>query len=216
MWGAALGIYNGQKELHVRIKSSLYTAVMKLSKSTSAWVMLFASVSGLIASFILTIDKFKILKDAGYTPSCNINATLNCKSVMLSKQAEVFGFPNSIIGIGAFSIMLTIAVLLFFGFNFPKLFLLLASFGTALAVMFCHWLAYQTTFVIGALCPYCIVAWVATLLVLSVLLRELVELKKQSVADAEGIIAIDTVKKWLVPFHALWATLLIGAAFLGV
>ncbi|MEN9293138.1 MAG: hypothetical protein RL288_934, partial [Actinomycetota bacterium] len=52
---------------------------------------------------------------------------------MLSKQAEVFGFPNSIIGIGAFSIMLTIAVLLFFGFSFPKLFLQLATFGTALA-----------------------------------------------------------------------------------
>ncbi|MEY3156262.1 MAG: hypothetical protein RL257_282 [Actinomycetota bacterium] len=197
---------------------------MKVSKSTSAWVMLLAGISGLIASFILTIDKFKILKDAGYTPSCNINATLNCKSVMLSKQAEVFGFPNSIIGIGAFSIMLTIAVLLFFGFNFPKLFLQLATFGTALAVIFCHWLAYQTTFVIGALCPYCmvawvatlLVAWVATLLVLSVLLRELVELKKQSIDDEDGIVAIDTIKKWLVPFHALWATLLVGAAFLGV
>ena len=95
---------------------------MKLSKSTSAWVMLFASLSGLIASFILTIDKFKVLKDAGYTPSCNINATLNCKSVMLSKQAEVFGFPNSIIGIGAFSIMLTIAVLLFLDLLFLKYF----------------------------------------------------------------------------------------------
>jgi uncharacterized membrane protein len=178
--------------------------------------MLVASLSGLVASFILTIDKFKVLKDAGYTPSCNINATLNCKSVMLSKQAEVFGFPNSIIGIGAFSIMLTIAVLLFFGFSFPKLFLQLATFGTALAVIFCHWLAYQTTFVIGALCPYCMVAWVATLLVLSVLLRELVELKKQSIDDEDGVIAIDTIKKWLVPFHALWAGLLVAAAFLGV
>lgn len=200
----------------MRIKSSLYTVVMKLSKSTSAWVMLLAGISGLMASFILTIDKFKVLKDAGYTPSCNINATLNCKSVMLSKQAEVFGFPNSIIGIGAFSIMLTIAVLLFFGFNFPKLFLQLATFGTALAVIFCHWLAYQTTFVIGALCPYCMVAWVATLLVLSVLLRELLEIKKQSIDDEDGIVAIETIKKWLVPFHGLWATLLVGAAFLGV
>lgn len=178
--------------------------------------MLLASLSGLIASFILTIDKIKVLKDAGYTPSCNINSTLNCKSVMLSKQAEVFGFPNSIIGIGAFSIMLTIAVLLFFGFNFPKFFLQLATLGTSLAVIFCHWLAYQTTFVIGALCPYCMVAWVATLLVLSVLLRELVELKKKSIEDEDGIVAIDTVKKWLVPFHALWATLLVGSAFLGV
>ncbi|MEY2664055.1 MAG: hypothetical protein RIR35_863, partial [Actinomycetota bacterium] len=87
---------------------------MKNRNLVSAWTMLIAGASGLVASFVLTIDKFKVLKDAGYTPSCNINATLNCKSVMLSKQAEVFGFPNSIIGIGAFSMMLVIAVLLFF------------------------------------------------------------------------------------------------------
>ena len=69
---------------------------MELRSRTSAWMMLAAGVSGFIASFILTIDKFKVLKDAGFTPSCNINASINCKSVMLSDQAEVFGFPNSL------------------------------------------------------------------------------------------------------------------------
>lgn len=175
-----------------------------------------ASISGFIASFILTIDKFKVLKDAGFTPSCNINETLNCKSVMLSKQAEVFGFPNSIIGIGAFAMMLVIAVLLFFRIALPKLFLQLAALGTALAVIFCHWLAYQTTFVIGALCPYCMVAWVATLLVLSVLLRELVEIKKNSTQTEDQRFAIETIKKWLVPFHVLWAFIMVGSAFAGV
>jgi uncharacterized membrane protein len=189
---------------------------MRLKNPISAWVMLVAAMSGLIASFILTIDKFKILKDAGYTPSCNINATLNCKSVMLSKQAEAFGFPNSIIGIGTFSMMLVVAVLIFFNISLPKLFLQIATFGTALAVVFCHWLAYETTFVIAALCPYCMVAWVATLLVLSVLLRELVEIKKQSATDENVIIAIETIKKWLVPFHILWAGLLVASAFFGV
>ena len=82
---------------------------------------------------------------------------------MLSKQAEVFGFPNSLIGVATFAMMLVIAVALFFGMRFPKIFWQLALGGTALAVFFCHWLAYQTTFVIGALCPYCMVAWFATL-----------------------------------------------------
>lgn len=189
---------------------------MRFKGQVSAWTMLIAAISGLAASFILTIDKFKVLKDAGYTPSCNINATLNCKSVMLSKQAEVFGFPNSLIGIGTFSMMLVIAVLLFLNISLPKIFLQIATVGTVLAVVFCHWLAYQTTFVIGALCPYCMVAWVATLLVLSVLLRELVEFKKQSSQDEDTTLAIDAIKRLLVPFHALWAALLVGAAFLGV
>ena len=50
---------------------------MELKNRTSALVMLVAAITGFVASLILTIDKFKILKDQGYTPSCNINSTLN-------------------------------------------------------------------------------------------------------------------------------------------
>ena len=189
---------------------------MELKNRTSAWVLLVAAVTGFVASFVLTIDKFKVLKDQGYTPSCNINATLNCKSVMLSKQAEVFGFPNSIIGVATFAMMLVVAVALFLGIRFPKIFWQLLLAGTVLAALFCHWLAFQTTFVIGALCPYCMVAWFATLLVLSVCFRELLEFKRQSETEEDAQTAIKIIQKWMVPFHLVWAGLLIGAAFLGV
>ncbi|MFM8752602.1 MAG: vitamin K epoxide reductase family protein [Actinomycetota bacterium] len=189
---------------------------MELKSKTSAWTLLVAAISGFLASFILTYDKFKVLKDSGYTPSCNINTTLNCKSVMLSKQAEVFGFPNSLIGVATFAMMLVIAVALFLGVRFPKIFWQLVLVGTALAVIFCHWLAFQTTFIIGALCPYCMVAWFATLLVLSVASRELIEFKRERLTDEASISATETIQKWMVPFHLLWAVLLIGSAFLGV
>jgi len=194
----------------------MYPCAMELKNRTSALTMLIAGILGFAASFILTIDKFKVLKDSGFTPSCNINATLNCKSVMLSKQAEVFGFPNSLIGIGTFAMMLVIAVALLMGIRFPKLFWQLVLAGTALAVLFCHWLAFQTTFEIGALCPYCMVAWFATLLVLSVALRELLQFKRESLVDEDAQFAVETIQKWMVPFHLVWAGLLIGAAFLGV
>lgn len=135
---------------------------------------------------------------------------------MLSRQAEVFGFPNSLIGVATFAMMLVIAVSLFFGVRFPKLFWQLVLTGTALAVIFCHWLAFQTTFIIGALCPYCMVAWFATLLVLSVAFRELIEFKRESLTEESAIEATETIQKWMVPFHVLWAVLLIGSAFLGV
>lgn len=135
---------------------------------------------------------------------------------MLSKQAEVFGFPNSLIGVATFAMMLVIAVALFFGMRFPKLFWQLVLAGTSLAVMFCHWLAFQTTFIIGALCPYCMVAWFATLLVLSVACRELIEFKREKLIDDADKEATETIQKWMVPFHLLWAGLLIGSAFLGV
>lgn len=189
---------------------------MKLDSRISAWVMLVAGVSGFIASFILTIDKFKVLKDSGFIPSCNISASINCKSVMLSDQAEVFGFPNSLIGIATFAIMITISVALFMKVSFPKLFWQLLISGTALAVIFCHWLAFQTIFEIGALCPNCMVAWAATLLVLSVGLRELLRIKGESTTDEVERASVETIAKWMLPFHILWATLLVGAAFFGV
>ena len=135
---------------------------------------------------------------------------------MLSRQAEVFGFPNSLIGVATFAMMLVIAVSFFFGVRFPKLFWQLVLSGTALAVIFCHWLAFQTTFIIGALCPYCMVAWFATLLVLSVAFRELIEFKRESLTEESAIEATETIQKWMVPFHVLWAVLLIGSAFVGV
>ena len=189
---------------------------MIIKQFSSAWTLLFAGVIGSFASFILTIDKFKVLKDSGFTPSCNINATINCKSVMLSDQAEVFGFPNSLIGIATFAMMVVISVALFLGVRFPKVFWQLLISGTVLAAIFCHWLAFQTIFEIAALCPYCMVAWVATLLVLSVGLRELLDIKKDTYTNEVDKAAIGTIAKWMLPFHILWATILVGAAFFGV
>ena len=60
------------------------------------------------------------------------------------------------------------------------------------------------------------VAWFATLLVLSVTLRELLEFKRESATEEAAKSAIEIVQKWMVPFHLVWAGLLIGAAFLGV
>lgn len=59
----------------------------------SGVVMLVGAVAGFFASFVLTIDKIKLLKDSQFVPSCNISETLNCKSVILSEQAEVLDSP---------------------------------------------------------------------------------------------------------------------------
>jgi len=184
-------------------------------KFTGAF-MLIGSVAGFVASFLLTIDKLKLLKDANFVPSCNISETLNCKSVMLSKQAEVFGFPNSLIGIGAFAIFIAIAVALFADVQFPAWFWKIALFGVALAVLFSHWLAYQTTFVIGALCPYCMVAWFGTFLILSSVIQELLRLKSTNTEDFNQKASIEKITGFMPIFHVLWLGLVIGAAFAGV
>lgn len=175
--------------------------------------MLVGGLIGFVASFLLTIDKIKLLKDSQFVPSCNISETLNCKSVMLSEQAEVFGFPNSLIGIGAFAIFIALGVALLGGVTFPAWFWKIALGGTLLAILFSHWLAFQTTFEIGALCPYCMVAWVGTFFILSSVIQE--NLRPKFDYD-DGSYEVEKIAMFMPVFHLLWAGLLIGAAFLGV
>jgi uncharacterized membrane protein len=183
-------------------------------KTSSALVMFLASISGFVASFLLTIDKIKLLKDSQFVPSCNISETLNCKSVMLSEQAEVFGFPNSLIGIGAFAIFIALSVALLAGTRFPVWFWQVALVGTGTAVIFCHWLAYQTTFVIGALCPYCMVAWGGTLLIFSSIIQEILRPMIEGVTEKGE--ATSRISQLMPIFHILWVAMLIGSAFIGV
>lgn len=179
-------------------------------------VMLFGAVAGFIASFLLTIDKIKILKDSQFNPSCNISEVLNCKSVMLSDQAEVFGFPNSLIGIAAFAIFIAVAVAILGSVQFPSWFWSLALTGVLLGIIFSHWLAYQTTFVIGALCPYCMVAWFGNFLILSSVLQEVLRLKLEGYESEDARVAINKLIAFMPIFHLVWIAMVIGLAFLGV
>lgn len=174
-------------------------------------LMLVGAISGFLASFVLSIDKFKVLKDSQFNPSCNISEKLNCKSVMLSKQAEAFGFPNSFIGIAAFAIFIALAIAILGNVEFPKWFWQLALVGATLAILFSHWLAYQTTFVIGTLCPYCMVAWFGNFLILASVIQEL--LRKR--ADRDEVYTAKIIG-FMPVFHFVWLAMVIGFAFIGV
>ena len=78
-------------------------------------------------------------------------------------QAEAFGFPNPLIGIASFAVVVTIGVVLLSGFAAPRWFWLGMQLGTTFGVVFVHWLIYQSLYQIGALCPYCMAVWVVTI-----------------------------------------------------
>lgn len=78
---------------------------------------------------------------------------------MTTEQAEVFGFPNPVIGIASFAVVATVGVALLAGAQFARWFWLGMLIGTGAGVVFVHWLAFQSLYRIGALCPYCMVVW---------------------------------------------------------
>ncbi|WP_139983818.1 vitamin K epoxide reductase family protein [Nocardioides litoris] len=134
-------------------------------RPTRAWGVVLAVLGllGLAAAFTLAVDKYKILEDPSYVPSCNLNPVLSCGSIMRTDQASVLGFPNPLMGIVGFSVVVTLGVLLASGVRLPRGVLAGLAAGGVVGAGFVHWLAYQSMFEIGALCPWCLVVWTVTL-----------------------------------------------------
>jgi uncharacterized membrane protein len=115
---------------------------------------------GLLAAVVLLIEKIELIEDPTYVPTCSINPVLSCGSVMSTDQAEAFGFPNPIIGIGGFAVVVTVGVAQLAGASFRRWFWLGLEGGVTFGIVFVHWLAFQSLYRIDALCPYCMVVWV--------------------------------------------------------
>ena len=105
--------------------------------------MLIAGVIGLTAAITLTIEKIEILINPDYVPSCSINPVLSCGSVMITPQASAFGFPNPLIGIVAFTIVVVTGVLAVAKVRLPRWYWGGLAVGTLLGVGFIHWLIFQ-------------------------------------------------------------------------
>ncbi len=127
--------------------------------------MLVFGLAGLVSSFVLTVEKFHLLKNPEATLSCTFNLVLNCATVMQTWQAQVFGFPNSLIGIVGYSIVCTVAVAGLAGVRFPRWFLRTANIFYLLGALFAYWLFFQSVYVIQVLCPWCLVVTFSTTMV---------------------------------------------------
>ena len=119
--------------------------------------MLLGGIAALIAAFTLTIEKFHLYEDPNAILSCSINVVLNCTTVMQTWQSHVFGFPNMLIGLIAFPVLITIATLGLSGVKFPRWFLIAASIALFLGTIFAYWLFFSSVYVIQVLCPWCLI-----------------------------------------------------------
>lgn len=134
-------------------------------------IMLAGGIAALAAAFTLTIEKFQLYEDPNKILSCSINVVLNCSTVMQTPQSHVFGFPNMIIGLMAYPVVITIAVLGLSGAKFPRWFVAAATIGFLLGLSFSYWLFFQSVYVIQVLCPWCLIVTASTTLIFSSMLR---------------------------------------------
>lgn len=133
--------------------------------------MLVSSIIGLIAALVLSIDAVALAANPDVVLSCNINSKISCGTVGTSWQANLLGFPNAYLGLMAEPVVITLAVAGLGGVRFPRWFMLLAQAVYAIGFVFAYWLFFQSYFVIGALCPWCLTITVTTTLVFMSLTR---------------------------------------------
>ena len=134
----------------------------RVGRPSALWIII-AGLAGLASAFTLTVEKIELLIDPTFVPSCNLNPVLSCGSIMVTPQASAFGFPNPLIGIVAFTVIVTSGVLAFAKVRLPQWYWVGLTIGTTLGVVFIGWLIFQSLYRIGALCPYCMVVWAVTI-----------------------------------------------------
>ena len=126
--------------------------------------MLISSVIGLFASLVLSIEAVTLAANPAAVLSCDFSSKISCGVVAETWQAQLFVWPNSFLGLIAEPVV-TVAVAALGGVRFPRWFMLTAQAIYTLGFVFAWWLFYQSYFVIGALCPWCLLITVTTTLV---------------------------------------------------
>ncbi len=149
--------------------------LLKLLKSrrqgTGAWwTMLLAAIPAFLAAFTLSVEKIEVVKNANVVLSCSVNAVLNCASVMKTWQSEVFGFPNSYLGIMGFAIVIAVAMGGLLRVKYSRAYLVTAQVFYGLGLLFAYWLFFQSVYVIQVLCPWCLIVTATTTIIFESLL----------------------------------------------
>ena len=90
---------------------------------------------------------------------------ISCATVGLTWQANLLGFPNAFLGLISEPVVITIAVASLGGVRFPRWFMVSAQVVYSIGFIFAYWLFYEAYFVIGALCPWCLLITLTTTVV---------------------------------------------------
>lgn len=173
-------------------------------------VLLGGAIIAWIAALVLLVDKLYLLANPGAQLSCDVNPFISCGNVMMTWQAEAFGIPNMALGLGGYAVMGVLGAQWLSGQELPRWLRLSQLGGIAIAFAFIHFLAASAIFVIRALCPWCMVAWVATAPMFFVSVAHAVEIGDLPVRGVVGAV----LRRWVllsIAWYALLALVIVVA-----
>jgi len=128
----------------------------------AVWLLV-AGAIGWWAAFQLTVEKFHLLADPDAIASCDFSVLVQCTANLESWQGSVFGFPNPILGLAGWVAPIVVGAAILARAQFARWFWLAFEAGLTFAFLFVAWLIVQSIYVLGTLCPWCMVTWVVTI-----------------------------------------------------
>lgn len=133
------------------------------SPVTLAIVLLASGLIGWFASAALLVERIRSLQNPTVSLSCDVSPFVTCGALFDRWQASLLGFPNPILGVAGFVAPIVVAAGLLAGARFSAWYWQVFTAGVLGAWIFVTWLFAQSVFVIGVLCPYCMVVWAVTI-----------------------------------------------------
>ena len=132
------------------------------NKNYLAYIIIISGFFGTVAAFTLLHDRIEIYKNPGFIPPCSINPYLDCGKVMMSKWASLFGFPNTFIGLITYPLAMFTGLILIVNQTNNKKLLWICNALAGLGLFMNLVLLYISAYLIGALCPWCLLSGAAT------------------------------------------------------
>src|SRR3546814_12870955 len=83
-------------------------------------LLLTGGAVGGAAAFALVLEKIATLREPSHVPSCDLNPVMSCGPVMSTAQAELFGFPNPLLGLVGFTVVVVPSAVLLGGARLPR------------------------------------------------------------------------------------------------
>jgi uncharacterized membrane protein len=169
------------------------------------WLLTIGGAIGLFAAAYLIVEKVEFLKNPNKALSCDLNAFVSCGGVINTDQASAFGFPNPIMGVAGFAIVVTLGVLMVARVRLPDFVWLGLQAGALFGIGFVTWLQSQSIYDIGKLCPWCMVVW-------SVMIPIFVWLTARNLREfLPGNPVSRFVTDWTLLINILWYVAVIAA-----
>lgn len=121
------------------------------------------ALAGLFASIALIFTEIQQANNPDAPLACDLNSVLSCGKSLVSWQAHLFfSIPNSVIGALCFSFFTVLCIFLLAKKNLSLWVWRGLLAGLSFALVWVFWFLYQSATAFDTLCPYCLLAWVAS------------------------------------------------------